>query len=515
MKSKHKLYRYYSQYGEDFILWNFFEYKENGFFIDIGAFDGIHLSNSYTFEEQGWKGICVEPVSKYFELCKKNRPKSICINAACISSGELKEIELEVDDTGLFSSLHIDKTAKNVSGHFDSLKRTISIKKEKVKAVTLNSVLQNLNNDPNEIDFISIDVEGAEIEVLKGFDLDKYIPRIIVIETNTLEDKEHIKNYLSQFGYLFAREVRANSYFVKNESDLNKVNSIDITCTIEKQLHPLGEDYTINDYKTGIFYYKGEKGHILLKSLNAKLNSANELLNKRNEHISITAKIQKQKDELLIQKDEQLKYADVQLTAKNQEIKQKEDQLNVLKAKANQLNINLKEFEIIVKEKDKQLEQQADQLEHLEKLMHQKDNLVSQQIEILKQRDAQLIEQDKRLIQYNILLKQNDDLIKKQSENLIRSDSKILLQEEQIKQYNILEKQKDELIKQQLEIIQKNAEQLFEKDDVLKKYKNLTKQRDQEIKQKINELTVFYNSYTYKIIRLILWPSRFLRSIKK
>ena len=72
MEKRNEIYRYYSQYGEDFILWNFFDYKEHGFFIDVGAFDGKHLSNTLSFEEHGWKGICIEPVSEYFKLCKKS-----------------------------------------------------------------------------------------------------------------------------------------------------------------------------------------------------------------------------------------------------------------------------------------------------------------------------------------------------------------------------------------------------------------------------------------------------------
>jgi hypothetical protein len=75
---------FYSQNGEDYLLSQFFNLKNDGFFIDIGAFDGIHLSNSYTFEKKGWRGICVEANPKYFEICKENRPKSICLNLACV-----------------------------------------------------------------------------------------------------------------------------------------------------------------------------------------------------------------------------------------------------------------------------------------------------------------------------------------------------------------------------------------------------------------------------------------------
>lgn len=75
---------YYSQYGEDLILDQFFKAKNitNGFFVDVGALDGIHLSNTYKFEQDGWNGICIEPHKQYFGLICKNR-KSINYNVAC------------------------------------------------------------------------------------------------------------------------------------------------------------------------------------------------------------------------------------------------------------------------------------------------------------------------------------------------------------------------------------------------------------------------------------------------
>jgi len=56
---------FYSQNGEDFLLWSLFKGRKSGFYIDIGAFDGIHLSNSYYFEKNGWDGVCVEAHPEY------------------------------------------------------------------------------------------------------------------------------------------------------------------------------------------------------------------------------------------------------------------------------------------------------------------------------------------------------------------------------------------------------------------------------------------------------------------
>lgn len=71
MDNKRKKIKYYSQNGEDFLMWKLFDYIDTGFYIEVGAFDGIHFSNTYSFEKLGWKGICIEPHPKFFPYCKK------------------------------------------------------------------------------------------------------------------------------------------------------------------------------------------------------------------------------------------------------------------------------------------------------------------------------------------------------------------------------------------------------------------------------------------------------------
>jgi len=74
--------KFFSQQGEDSIVWSVLKNVKKGFFLDIGALDGKRFSNTYTFELQGWNGICVEAHPKYYEICKNNRPKSVVIHAA-------------------------------------------------------------------------------------------------------------------------------------------------------------------------------------------------------------------------------------------------------------------------------------------------------------------------------------------------------------------------------------------------------------------------------------------------
>ena len=96
---------FYSQNGEDFLLWGLFKGRTDGFYIEIGAFDGIHFSNSYFFEKHGWQGICVEAHPRYFPLCKNNRPEAVCLNNACVGNNSGSTVTFNAEELGLFSGV--------------------------------------------------------------------------------------------------------------------------------------------------------------------------------------------------------------------------------------------------------------------------------------------------------------------------------------------------------------------------------------------------------------------------
>jgi len=91
---------FYSQNGEDFLLWGLFKCKKDGFYIEIGAFDGIHFSNSYFFEKRGWKGVCVEAHPKYYSLCKNNRVGAVCLHNACVEDSASSTVTFNAEELG-------------------------------------------------------------------------------------------------------------------------------------------------------------------------------------------------------------------------------------------------------------------------------------------------------------------------------------------------------------------------------------------------------------------------------
>ena len=159
-----------------------FQQKNDGFFIELGANDGLTQSNTVFLErERGWTGILIEPSVRGYKLCKKNRPNSICLNYACVSSE--------------YTEKHIlgDFSQNNLMGSVDGnrLKKTQNLVSVKVK--TLESILDHYIVNGKMIDLLSLDTEGYELNILKGLNLNRYRPRYLLIEIYVSEYDKVIK----------------------------------------------------------------------------------------------------------------------------------------------------------------------------------------------------------------------------------------------------------------------------------------------------------------------------------
>src|SRR5262249_50862923 len=94
-----------------------------------------------------------------------------------------------------------------------------------------------------QIDFVSIDVEGAELEVLKGFDLERYQPRVLVIEANKPEERHALDLHLGPRGYRLARSLAWNHFYVRSTDDMERFRAIAFAAKLERPAHPLGRVY--------------------------------------------------------------------------------------------------------------------------------------------------------------------------------------------------------------------------------------------------------------------------------
>lgn len=158
------------------------------------------MSNTYLLEIQyKWKGICCEPIPNRFSKLQKNRPNSICYNEAVYNQSGLT---LTFDIANQYDLL------SGISEHIDRHKTTVDSSKTitKVKTISLLDALDNANA-PLFIEYMSLDTEGSEFEILKNFDFNKYTFGLIDVEHNFVEPRRtEIKNLLLSKGYIYKGE---------------------------------------------------------------------------------------------------------------------------------------------------------------------------------------------------------------------------------------------------------------------------------------------------------------------
>jgi FkbM family methyltransferase len=187
----------------------------NGFFIEVGGADGITQSNTFNLEVfKNWSGILVEPNPKSAKICSDNRVKSSVFNYALVSDdfeeSEIKMVRRVVynGDPGLMTST-ADSPIRQVSDWINPITDSDTSEEFIVQTTTLNSILET--QDVKTIDFFSLDVEGYELEVLRGLDLKKYCPKVILVEWHLdiedvkklLDETHEFKEQLSKHDYVF------------------------------------------------------------------------------------------------------------------------------------------------------------------------------------------------------------------------------------------------------------------------------------------------------------------------
>jgi FkbM family methyltransferase len=192
------------------LIRDFFRNKENGFFIEVGANEpDLVLSQTFHLEEQlDWNGILIEPIDYLAERLRKVRPLAQVFQVACTSPNKIGSAKLQIpvandaDLTGHASlEMNLDHALMNET-------RSLA-----VKAVTLDSILKE-NGINQKIDFLSIDVEGTELDVLKGVNLVSNPPKLIIVEDRLVFLAKHL--YLKRHGYKMFRRTSFNNWYSKD-----------------------------------------------------------------------------------------------------------------------------------------------------------------------------------------------------------------------------------------------------------------------------------------------------------
>jgi FkbM family methyltransferase len=180
----------------DFQLRPYLNFRR-GFFIEAGANDGISQSNTLYFEKyRGWKGILVEPIPELAARCRVNRPNCIVENFALVPF-DYKESHVEMRYCNLMSL--VKGSMKSEEADLMHIQEGCKIQdidsyELKVPARTLTSILEA--NSVGKIDLLSLDVEGFELDVLKGMDFERYRPSLMLVEARF---RDEIDSFLKPF----------------------------------------------------------------------------------------------------------------------------------------------------------------------------------------------------------------------------------------------------------------------------------------------------------------------------
>ncbi|MFM7191254.1 MAG: FkbM family methyltransferase [Microcystaceae cyanobacterium] len=167
-----------------------------GFFIEVGANNGFDQSNTYYLEKmKQWRGLLIEAIPKLYEQCVKERPQSQVVNYALVAP-DYPEKCVKMRHVGLMSMVSEVNPEREDRAIQDGqiLEWGLNCYQIDVPARTLTSILEEYG--VTDIDFFSLDVEGFELQVLKGLDLTRYCPKYLLVETN---DKAPIDDYLKEY----------------------------------------------------------------------------------------------------------------------------------------------------------------------------------------------------------------------------------------------------------------------------------------------------------------------------
>ena len=201
-----------SQNGEDVLLYNFFDRKRQGFFVEIGAYDGIAFSNTYFFEALGWSGLLIEPVPDRYQSCLEQRPHSRVLNAAVGSVQKTVDHFSAVEGSNGVGTLSFLRAGPE---HLERIRREGGIIQNiEVPVYSLNDIL---TDHQGEIEFVSVDVEGSEIDVLEGFDLERFQPMVLVIEANSNGARSDVTEYLAGHGYSERYCCEHNVFYTRSQ----------------------------------------------------------------------------------------------------------------------------------------------------------------------------------------------------------------------------------------------------------------------------------------------------------
>jgi FkbM family methyltransferase len=200
----------YSLEGEDLILASLLRDVHDGTYIDVGANHPTYVSNTYRLYQMGWRGLAIDGNDAFAPLWASTRPNDRFVQA--LVSDAVKDAEFLVFPDDTMSSMDTD-TGKRYAARFDAA----AVMVRKMKTSTL-AALRDQYLPASEIHLLTVDVEGEDLNVLKGAALDRMRAGVVVVETKHCSLYRPMENdivgYLSGLGYKLVAKTMLDAFFV-------------------------------------------------------------------------------------------------------------------------------------------------------------------------------------------------------------------------------------------------------------------------------------------------------------
>lgn len=215
--------KYYSQYNQDINLDEcVFDKFENGFFVDVGAHDGVKFNNTLFFEEsRNWTGLNVEANPDVYKDLIINRPNCININVAIDKEEGIFDFYKNTGHTEMLSGL-IKSYSPEHKERLDQENESHGSKSEiiKVHSKSLKDIFKE--KDIKEVHLLSVDVEGNEMSVFESIDFNEVFIHCLVFEINYMKEMNKFIEYLGEKNYIFINKHHTDVYMVHKDSHFLK-----------------------------------------------------------------------------------------------------------------------------------------------------------------------------------------------------------------------------------------------------------------------------------------------------
>lgn len=196
---------------------DFFGFPYEGFFVEVGAFDGESFSNTSGLADSGWKGIYVEPIESHYNQCMKRHEKNDVSVVQC--SVGTYEGEIEIYEGSFLTTSDVEQVKRYSQIDWS---KNIPFQKSKCEQLRLDTLLNHFEVSPR-FDLLVVDVEGRETDVFNSFDLNYWKPKMLIVEIE--DEHESFKEYEDyiEMNKSLREKIKSSGYIELYKDQINTV----------------------------------------------------------------------------------------------------------------------------------------------------------------------------------------------------------------------------------------------------------------------------------------------------